>query len=111
MVKIIALMSIVFLASCNKQNERYEVWYQVKGNSGANITYMNDTGGIEQVTIDKLPWYKNYTCLGKHVLTISAQAKDYSSQIKVEILIGNTVIKEAQSQGDFAVASASTVVE
>lgn len=117
-IGIIALLFITYLINrCNKQyniseNSRFHlVHLEVSGDGGASITYINADGGTEQIDTRDLPWSKNFECSGRKYLYISAQAKNYNSDISVKIRVDGVDIKDAKSHGDFVIASVSTIID
>ncbi|MDR3626225.1 MAG: MmpS family transport accessory protein [Ignavibacteriaceae bacterium] len=94
-------------------NNKYEVEYEINGSArSVSITYVNDSGGTEQINDVTLPWSKYFTnCSGSKTLYIAAQNEGYSGELTVNIYKDHNLIKSAHSEGQFVIASTSARID
>jgi hypothetical protein len=85
----------------------YTITYRITGNAmQASLTYENETGDTEQKTVN-VPWDKTFTAAPGTFVYIAAQNERDFGTIKCEILIDNVVVKQATSNGAYAIATCS----
>lgn len=92
--------------------KEYNITLSVTGTApGASITYVNDTGGTEQIGSAKIPWTKTYNCTGSKHFYISAQNEYSEGTIVVTIYKDNVAIKTARSSGSYVIAETSAIID
>jgi len=96
-------------SAAKQQNERKQkehmLFYIVRGDGWASITYSNATDGTEQCDVS-LPWRKRFFVKNGFFAYISAQNNSYGD-IKVKIIDGTDTIKSSESSGRHSIATAS----
>jgi hypothetical protein len=108
MKKIILVLMIAFLGitSMNAQAQKI-IKYVVESNSPFFITYVNSDGNTEQKTVYSNKWSVEYISPRTNFVYVSAQTEEENSNISVKILCCDHVVEEANSRGDYVIASAS----
>jgi heme/copper-type cytochrome/quinol oxidase subunit 2 len=88
------------------EKKEYQVTLSVTGTAhAASITYTNGNDGIEQINAVKLPWQKTFNCKGTTNFYLSAQNLYLEGTIITTILHNNEIIRTAESQGQYVIAS------
>lgn len=88
-----------------------QIQLQVGGSTySAFVTYTTGDGGIQQKEIS-VPWTEDISAERGTVVSISAQNRQTYGTVRVKILSGPVVLKEAVSEGGYVVASTSTLIE
>lgn len=106
-MKNLVLTLFVFLLATNVQAQG-KVKYLVKCDpAGFSVTYTNSGGNTEQKKVSTNEWSLDFIGTPGSYVSISAQAKNKSSNISVKIMYQGKVIENAKSSGDYVVASAS----
>ena len=83
------------------------VIYSVSGTAReASLTYRNQSGGTEQITV-RLPWDLEMDLPPGRFVYLSAQKTDEAGTIHAEIWGGSGILQEANSSTAFGIASVS----
>ena len=86
----------------------YDVTYHIGGTArSADLTYSNAGGDTEQQNDKAVPWLTSFTGHGGQFLYVSAQNQGETGTITCEIILNGAVVKSAQSNGAYAIASCS----
>jgi len=102
---ILTFCAFVILTNVYSQGT---VEYKVSSStSGFSVTYTNKGGNTEQKKISSKDWSTTFEGTPGAFVSISAQAEQENSTISVKILYQGKVIEEANSSGDYVIASAS----
>jgi hypothetical protein len=105
-------------ASVKRDKERVEhykthrqITLQVGGSTyAAFVTYSTGDGGIQQKEVS-VPWSEDISAELGTVISISAQNRQTYGTVRVKILSGSEVLKEAVSEGEYVVASTTARIE
>ena len=85
----------------------YRVTYRVDGAGDAHVTYSNATGGTEMRQVN-LPWTETFDGrYGEHLYLSAQGGKGYGGDIVSSISVNGRVVKDATSNGEFAIATVS----
>lgn len=83
------------------------VTYRITGTAQeVSVTYINATGGMEQITTG-LPWSKQIQVPAGKFLSISAQNQKEWGTVEVYIFGGGTLLGASKSEGAYKIASAN----
>jgi hypothetical protein len=86
-----------------------QVRYFVYGSGRASLTYRNESGGTEQVTVS-LPWNLTFTGAVKQFVYLSAQKTGRDGSIECTIYLDDVPVKRASSNSPFGIASVSGTI-
>ena len=105
------VLSILGGASSRRVATTYTVTYRVTTNfNGADLTYRNATGDTEQIqdAVTNPVWEKTFTGTPGQFVYISGQRTSrLVGTIRCEILVDGVVVKEAESRGEYVIATCS----
>jgi hypothetical protein len=91
--------------------ETITVRYVVESACPTNLTYMNASGGTEQVRATVNPWIMAFERQHQSFVSLSAQMDyEYCPRVTVRISAGQKIIQEATSTERYGIASASGLV-
>jgi len=84
------------------------VAYHISGSaSQVSLTYINASGGTEQIAAVRLPWEKTFYMHYGDFVYISAQNLGKSGSVIAEIRIDGTVWEQSVSEGAYVIATSS----
>ena len=106
MKRIILILMIAFVTTVTVNAQKI-IEYVVECNNPFTITYTNSNGNTEQKTVYSHKWNVKYESPKTKFIYISAQAKENNSNVSVKILCCGHVVEEANSSGDYIIATAS----
>ena len=87
------------------------VTYILSGSPGDfNITYTGSNADTFQEPHATKSWRKTFTVQDGAFVYFSAQSNTHRSKIKVKILLNGKVFREANAEGDYAIATAAGCV-
>jgi len=75
-----------------------------------NITYTGSNADTFQEQHAAKSWRKTFTVKDGEFVYLSAQSNTHHSKIKAKILLNGKVFKEAEAEGDYAIATAAGCV-
>jgi hypothetical protein len=105
---IVFLLIIVVLLiplACISGSETHKITYAVGGLGRADLTYENASGGTEQRTVT-IPWSMTFSAPSGQFVYLSAQL-DGSGSLYCEIVSDGTIVQQANSSGEYVIASCS----
>jgi len=103
-------------AELQKEVEDYRrahrfITYAVSGSTySALVTFEKGDGGVQQKEIS-VPWSETISVEPGTFMSISAQSRQASGTIRVKILHGDVVLREAVSEGAYVIASTSIRIQ
>lgn len=103
----IALLAVVFAAGCGRP---VDVSYRVTGTGtsmASMVTYQASDGSQQQAAGVTLPRTFTASISSGGFFYVSAQNAGESGCIKVEVVVKNQTVKQAQSCGGYVIAQAS----
>lgn len=78
----------------------------------ASLTYINATGGIEQISSYMLPWNQVIVVPPGTFTSISVQnTSNVTANVTCQITVDGAVVKQSTSSGAYVIASCSGAVE
>jgi hypothetical protein len=84
------------------------VTYMLSGSSDDfNITYTGNEAATFQEPHASKSWKKTFTVKDGEFVYFSAQSNTQKARIKVKILVNGKVFREAEAEGDYAIATAA----
>lgn len=84
------------------------VTYRISGTAGSvSLTYVNATGGTEQISTAGVPWEKTFQMHYGDFVYISAQNNGESGSVICEIKLDGNAWKQSTSSGAYTIASCS----
>lgn len=108
MKKIILMLFIVFLSSCQEDENTkiYSVRYVLSANGDCDVFYSTATGGGEEIDVSGLTWDHSFSAKSGTHLHISATVKNKNGVVSVKIYVDGELFKEDMKQGSFVKAIA-----
>jgi len=107
-------------AAAHGRKASYEVTYAVQGAGDTRITYVNPSGGTDQVTVDpqkgryvegwgwKTGWEQSFTVPAGARLYLSAQKSWGAGRVlTAEIRINGRVVQTSRTESDYGIATVS----
>lgn len=85
------------------------VFYTVSDSGGGpvDLTFTNAGGNTEQITGAETTWERRFEMERGDFVSVSAQRGDGSGRVKCTITADNERIEQAESEGEFVIASCS----
>ena len=111
------VITLLFLVGCywlliapamriNEQAKTYTVVYRISGSArSVDLTYQNASASSEQARSKPVPWNMTFSAHPGEFLYVSAQNNDASGTVKCELLVNGTVVKSAESNGAYTIAT------
>lgn len=89
------------------------VLYRVtgEGTKAATISYMTETGGIEQINPASLPWQRYFQANPGTVLSLVAQNSNDGGSVTCEIEVDGKVVERSTSTGAYVMVTCGSVVD
>lgn len=87
--------------------ESYQITYEIEGTAftKAKLTYQNATGSSQQEEIE-IPWSTTFSAPAGQFVYLSGQLANKGT-IRCRILVDGQPFKEAESKGEYVIASCS----
>lgn len=84
------------------------ITYRISGTAGSvSLTYVNATGGTEQISTAGVPWEKTFQMHYGDFVYLSAQNNGERGSVICEIELDNKTWKQSTSSGAYSIASCS----
>ena len=99
------VLVILLMSACEKFDEEKQVRYLISNcESGFNVTYRDENGTLIKKDISTLSaedkWSYSFTGKQGEIVYVSAIYKDITSEINVQILVDEKLLKQASSKYD-----------
>ena len=102
------LFLILLLTSCTAEEQAVQYEYRVSGSSGNySVTLQNAYNNLQQWSEVGNGWWYKWSQNGTRQLYISAQNKNASGSVTVQIVRGGQVVASNTSYGGYTIATVS----
>ena len=98
----------VFCCSGAGLRRTHKIKYRVDGTTtSASLTYENESGNTEQISMVRVPWEKTLTVSDGTFLYISAQNQEEYGTIRTWVEVDDKAYQLSTSQGGYTIATSS----